>query len=190
MAPPEMDPLKTWTPSLLMTAFRLPDASFTMMLPFFAKDVPPISSVPPFTRSAAIWPVVMKSATRFPSIVQAFLKVPLYPVVLNPIPFLFRRITFFAVLMSAVFMIRISSGCPSDALCIMTYPPSPPVIRFVALFTLVLIRSILDSASSRRARLTSAVSLADAPVKLICFPPSVIVDSVGSVMLMSASFSM
>ena len=77
-------------------------------------------------------PVSMKSATKCPSIVQAFVKGPLMPVDENPMPFMLIRITEVAVDWSAVFMMKISFGSPSAFRPMTTWPPVPPVRRFVA----------------------------------------------------------
>ena len=78
--------------------------------------------------------------TIFPSIVMAVPNVPLYPVLEYPRPFKFHRHTFFAVSLSAVSMIRISSGL------VTTCPVVAAVIRAVAFS--IAIRRVSDCGGS------------------------------------------
>ncbi len=107
--------------------------SFRMCILPEPLSFPPSVNVPPFIRSAYMVPAVIKSATRFPSIVHAFSYGPFIPFVLNPTPFLFNWITFLARVLSILSIIKIRSGYPLLSPSSNTYPPFAPVINSVAL---------------------------------------------------------
>ncbi len=175
---PWMLPKYTFNPWWSRSATTWLSNVFTVIFPLRPNPLPPTSNTPPRILSASIVPAVIKSATRFPSIVQAFLYGPLIPVVEKPMPFLLSWIMLLALFLSGLSIIKILHGSLSlllsSSMSNRTYPPLPPVISWVAFSTLFCISLLMEELILCTALENSSFSFADILVKVLILSPNVI----------------